>query len=206
MRPLAPSDREALALRWAKLRTASQKAEAASAAWNVVNDELMAKWKAEGLNDLAISQNKAINLRLNDAWGTYSFFKGEVERYSADLQAELAYRQLLAMGDEPPAAAWPAAADRDVPRPGRRPRPYQPAADADVVLGGLVEPGPVTDPALRDTNSPTGSASDTRREAHSADLGPVGGQWSTPPGVGVGQGAAGAGVPAAPITTEGGAR
>ncbi|MGW5556904.1 hypothetical protein ACWER9_06730 [Micromonospora sp. NPDC003944] len=170
MRPLAPSDREALALRWAKLRTASQKAEAASAAWNALNDALMAKWRADGLDDLAISKVKPVNLGLNDAWGLYSFFAGEVQRISADIQAELAYRQLLAMGEDEPAPSWPAAADRTTPRPSYRPRPF--AADDDSAFGGLVEPGPLVDKALRDTNSPTGSSPSGLPHVS----GPVGGQ------------------------------
>lgn len=147
MRPLASSDREALNLRWGKLRTAAQRAEAASAAWNKLNDELMAKWHKEGLDDLAISRVKAANLALTDAYGLYSFFKGEVERHSADIVAELAYRTLISLGQEAaPAAGWPLTAD-SAPLPRRKPRLY-PIDDGEVILGGLVEPGPLTDPAL----------------------------------------------------------
>ncbi|MET7949262.1 hypothetical protein [Micromonospora sp. NPDC005324] len=201
---LTTSTREWLDSRRAKLRTAATRCDAASRDYNRRDDELTDLAKRSGWDDLKTDKVKAANRGLTAAYGATTFWQNEVQRLAADIQAELAYQRALADAADEATPVWPAAADRAVPRPSPsfRQRPYATDDVDEVRLGGLVEPAPLTDPALRDTDSPAGpSPSGLPRVS-----GPAGGQWSTPPGVGVGRGAAGTGVPAAPTTTEGGAR
>ncbi|MBM0275142.1 hypothetical protein [Micromonospora tarensis] len=189
---LTASTREWLDSRRAKLRTAATRCDAASRDYNRRDAELTDLAERSGWDDLKTDKVKAANRGLTAAYGATTFWQQEVQRLAADIQAELAYQRAMADAADEPSPSWPAAADRTVPRPSYRPRPYATDDAGAVRLGGLVEPAPLIDPALRDTNSPTGPSPSGLPHVS----GPVGGK----------QGAAAMGVTAAPTPTEGGAR
>ncbi len=152
MRPLDDSARQWVDLQLALMHRAVSRAIDASNRWHQLNDELMAKFAAEGRSDLEIARVKSVNLALNDLYSAYAFHAGKAQMHAAVLQGELAARKLLD-DPAPTEAGWPASADGRPAEPPHRPRRYPPADE--VHLGGLVQPGPLADRALRNGASPT---------------------------------------------------
>uniref|UniRef100_A0A7L6B7I0 Uncharacterized protein n=1 Tax=Micromonospora robiginosa TaxID=2749844 RepID=A0A7L6B7I0_9ACTN len=185
MRPLDESARAWVDLQLILMRRHASKASEASAKWNQLNDELMAKFRAEGRTDQQIAGIKGVNLALNDQYAAYAFHAGKAQLHAAVLQAELAARQMLDADDDPAGLRY----SRDDEPPTM---PVPPGVDGLSITGRPARP----------TNSPAGyTETRTRRLSRPGSnqpSAPVGGQ-----GVG-GQGVAGLGRPATPA--PGGAR
>lgn len=101
MRPLDESARAWVDLHVLLMRRHASKASEASARWNQVNAELMAKFRAEGKTDEQIASIKGVNLALGDEYSAYVFHAGKAQMHAAVLQAELAARQMLDAADDP---------------------------------------------------------------------------------------------------------
>ncbi|WFE41913.1 hypothetical protein O7619_27095 [Micromonospora sp. WMMD998] len=153
MRPLDESARAWVDLQLLLMRRHATKASEASAEWNRINDELMAKFRSERKTDQQIAALKAPNLALNDAYSAYAFHAGKAQLHAAVLQAELAARTLLDADDDPtglrysrddgpPAAPVPPGVD-GLSITGRPPRPTNaPAGYPETRTRRSSRPGP----------------------------------------------------------------
>ncbi|MEV4197063.1 hypothetical protein [Micromonospora globbae] len=163
--PLDHPTREWVQAHEAAMRKAAADAIAASNRWRQLNTELMAKWRAEGRDDLAIAQMKAANLTLSDAYGTYSFFAGKAQMHAAVLQGELAAQALLhgVHHDDPTGLRYDRGDDESEPvspvpdyvdglsitgRPPRRPAPNHPRGRAGGVESSPTGPSPSGHPHI----------------------------------------------------------
>lgn len=96
------------------IRDATQRASAASAQWNKVNDEFNGWYRRQFSSQMATSPVngeftpedpvhyvgiKQKNLALNDAEATWSHWEREVRRLAAALSAEVQIRQLMGLTD-----------------------------------------------------------------------------------------------------------
>ncbi|MGW3608986.1 hypothetical protein ACWD6N_03705 [Micromonospora sp. NPDC005163] len=175
--PLDHATREWVQGHEAAMRRAAANAITASNRWRQLDAELDDKYKAEGRDSIAASQAKATHPGLADAYGAFTFFATKTQLHSAALQGELAARALLDGVNQ----------DQDPDPTGMR---YDRADTAEPVspVPDFVDGLSITGrPPRRPNSSPAGHVTDTRRAARSSSR-PVGAK----------QGAAGAGVPAAP--------
>lgn len=141
----------------ASMLRAAANAIAASNRWRARDAELMVKFRAEKRTDYGITQAKAADPELQDAYGAFTFFTTKTQLHAAALQGALAARLLLA-DDDPAGLLY----SRDDDEPAR---PVPPGVDGLSITGRPArQPSP---------NAPAGPAVDTvERRTHQSSARP----------------------------------
>lgn len=101
---LTPTERGWVHKKWALIRASQQKADAANATWNRINDEINDKHAREDrrraqrndfpLSDIMKAEAKAASLSLQDALATGNWHSRNAERHLLDLQVFLKMKEL----------------------------------------------------------------------------------------------------------------